>query len=65
MIICVRGRIWVTQACDLRDYVMTAGDVFLVTQQGSVVIQALCEAFVQVTAPLRDVPYRGDYPVFQ
>jgi hypothetical protein len=65
MIICTKGEIWITQERDLKDYVLTAGDMFIVTQRGSVLIGALCDAAVEITPSLENVPYRGDYLVFQ
>jgi hypothetical protein len=65
MIICMKGEIWVTQERDLQDYVLTAGDMFIITQSGRVLIEALCDAAVGITSSLKRVPYRGDYLVFQ
>jgi hypothetical protein len=65
MIICVRGEIWVTQERDVRDYVLTAGDMLLVTQRGRVLIGALCDASVEITPSLQNAPYRGDYRFFR
>jgi hypothetical protein len=64
MIVCVRGEIWITQERDVRDYVLTAGEMFIVTQRGSVLIEALGGASVEITPSLKNAPYRGDYPVF-
>lgn len=64
MIICVRGEIWITQERDVRDYVLRAGEMFIVTQRGSVLIEALGGASVEITPSLADAPYRGDYPIF-
>lgn len=61
MIVCTRGEIWITQERDLEDYVLRAGDMFLVTQRGKVLIGALCDASVEITPSLRKAPYRGDY----
>lgn len=62
-IICVSGEVWITQKRDVQDYVLTTGDIFLVTQRGRVLIEALCEASVVVTPSLRRAPYQGEYPV--
>lgn len=64
MIACVSGEIWVTQNCDLRDYVLAPGKILVVTQRGDVLIEALSKASVVVTPSLRSTPYRGRYPVF-
>lgn len=65
VIVCVRGEIWVTQERDLRDYVLSTGDMFIVSQRGSVLIQAFGKACVEITPSLKSVPYRGDYPIFR
>jgi hypothetical protein len=61
LIICHRGEVWITQAWDLHDYVLKEGDMFLVTLPGAVLIQALKEAEVEISASLKTKPYRGDY----
>jgi|GEM_PF-2847709 len=61
MILCTRGEIWITQERDLEDYVLKPGDIFLVTQRGKVLIEALCDALVEITPSLRKAPYRGNY----
>jgi hypothetical protein len=63
-IICHRGVIWITQERDLHDYVLTAGEMFLVTLPGSVMVQALEDASVLVTPSIRAVPYVGNYVMF-
>ncbi len=64
VILCTRGKIWITQECDVRDYVLEAGDMFIVSQPGSVLIEGLGDASVQITPSLKRKPYRGDYPIF-
>jgi hypothetical protein len=64
MIVCVSGEIWITQERDVRDYVLTAGEMFIVNQRGSVLIEALRDATVEITPSLEGRPYRGDYPAF-
>ena len=65
MIICREGTVWITQEHDVRDYVLTSGDVFLITQPGRVLIEALEEACVELTPTLKTAPYVGDVPVFK
>jgi hypothetical protein len=65
MIICREGTVWITQEHDVRDYVLTPGDVFLVTQSGRVLIEALEKARVELTPTLKTAPYVGDVPVFK
>ena len=64
MIVCLEGRLWITQERDVRDYEVRAGDMFIVTQPGLVLLQALAEACVQITPSLKTAPYVGNYGVF-
>ncbi|GAB6909538.1 hypothetical protein JCM12296A_53830 [Desulfosarcina cetonica] len=41
---CLQGRVWVTQECDIRDYVLEKGDAFIVTQRGLVIVRAIIQA---------------------
>jgi hypothetical protein len=61
---CQQGVIWVTQERDLQDYVLTAGETFIITQPGRVVVQALEDATIEITAPLKTAPYAGNYVFF-
>ena len=54
-IFCRRGEVWITQERDFQDYVLKAGEVFIITQRGSVVVEALEDAAIQVTSSLRSV----------
>ncbi|HUW11972.1 MAG TPA: DUF2917 domain-containing protein [Anaerolineae bacterium] len=65
VIVCVRDVVWVTQERDPRDYVLTRGDMFLVTQPGTVLVAAVEDACIHVTLPLRTTPYRGRLPIFR
>jgi hypothetical protein len=60
LVLCEKGVVWITQERDPRDYVLTAGDLFLVTEWGKVLVQALQEASVQITPALKSAPYRGN-----
>jgi len=64
MIVCLRGVIWITQERDMQDYVLTSGEMFLVTLPGKVVVQGLQDAAVKFTPSLKTAPYVGDYVVF-
>ena len=55
-IFCRRGEVWITQERDFQDYVLKAGEVFIVTQRGSVVVEALEDAAIQITPSLRTAP---------
>ena len=60
-LVCLRGEIWVTQERDFRDYVLAAGEVFIVTQRGAVVVEALEDAVFEVTPSLQAAPYVGRF----
>ena len=64
VVVCLRGVVWVTQEHDPRDYVLTEGEMFLVTQPGTVLVGAVEDARVQVTRPVRTAPYRGSLTSF-
>ena len=44
VISCVNGTLWITQAGDLKDYVLETGRSFWVTRPGTVAVQALDNA---------------------
>ncbi len=51
-IVCLQGEIWVTQPHDLNDYLLTEGEMLLITQPGTVVIQAREPSRFQITPSL-------------
>jgi hypothetical protein len=59
VIACRQGEVWITQECDWRDYVVAAGEMFIVTRRGTVLVQALEDAQVQIMPVLRTAPYTG------
>jgi len=61
IIVCRRGRVWVTQEADVRDYVLEPGQMFVIAQPGTVVLQALSDAELLLTPALQTIPYRGRY----
>lgn len=61
---CQEGVIWITQERDLQDYVLSAGEMFIITHPGRVVVQALEDATIEITAPLKTAPYAGNYVFF-
>ena len=61
IIICRQGMIWVTQSYDVHDYVLKPGQMCLVTQPGTVLIEALRDAQVEITPAPNRTPYRGDF----
>jgi hypothetical protein len=64
-IICHRGVVWITQERDGVDYVLQAGEIFIVTLRGLVLVQALEPASVTVTPSIRATSHAGDYRNFR
>jgi hypothetical protein len=58
---CLQGRIWVTQECDIRDYVLDEGDAFLITLPGLVMVRALTPARIGYAESLLSVPFKGRF----
>ena len=64
VIVCAEGMVWLTQERDWRDYLLTAGDLFIVTQPGKVVASAKGHATLQISPSLETRPYVGDVVAF-
>jgi hypothetical protein len=60
-LLCLRGSVWVTQECDIRDYVLNEGDAFLVTLPGLVLVRALTAARIGYAESLMPVPFKGRF----
>jgi hypothetical protein len=60
-IMCREGVIWITQNEDLQDHVLTAGEMFLVSQPGKVIVQALVDARMEVTPCLATESFWGRF----
>jgi hypothetical protein len=60
-IMCQEGVIWITQNGDVQDHVITAGEMFLVSQPGKVIAQALVNARIEVTPCLATASFRGRF----
>ena len=58
---CLQGSVWVTQECDIRDYVLEEGDAFLVTLPGLVLVRALTPARIGYTETVVPVPFKGRF----
>jgi hypothetical protein len=58
-ITCQRGEVWITQEGDPRDYLLKEGDMLLITLPGLVLVQAVGAAAVELSASLKNAPYRG------
>ncbi len=48
---CQKGKLWITQADDPEDYVLKAGEQFIVTQPGLVLVQGVREGRVRIIPP--------------
>ena len=51
VVTCLKGMLWISQEGDHKDYVLTPGQEFVVTQRGLVVVQTLRDALMQVKLP--------------
>lgn len=60
-ILCRTGVVWITQNGDLRDHVIAAGEMFLVSQPGTVIAQALVAARIEITPCLATAPFYGRF----
>ena len=60
-IYCLKGSIWVTQEGDIRDYILEAGDAFLVTLPGLVLVRALKPARIGFRERFGAEPFRGRF----
>ena len=58
---CLEGSVWVTQEGDIRDYILEAGDAFLVTMPGLVLVRALKPARIGYGLNLNTKPFRGRF----
>jgi hypothetical protein len=48
-----QGRVWLTREGDIRDYVLSAGDIMELETSGTVVLFGLTEASLQFHTPAR------------
>ena len=58
---CLQGSVWVTQECDIRDYVLEEGDAFLVTLPGLVLVRALTPACIGYAESMMQEPFKGRF----
>ena len=58
---CLQGSVWVTQECDIRDYVLEEGDAFLVSLPGLVLVRALTPARIGYAESLMPMPFKGRF----
>jgi hypothetical protein len=57
-IVCRSGRIWLTQSGDSRDFLLRAGESFTASRRGQLVLWALAEARVEVSARAQEAALR-------
>ncbi len=62
-ILCLEGRVWITQKGDARDHAIEAGEMFLISRPGKVVVQALDRTRIQITSSLATAS--RDFACFQ
>ena len=60
-IVCREGRIWITQDGDVQDHVITTGEMFLVSQPGKVIAEALVDTRISITPCLATPPFWGRF----
>ena len=58
---CLQGSVWITQECDIRDYVLEEGDAFVVTLPGLVLVRALTPARIGYAESLIPEPFKGRF----
>lgn len=49
-ITCLQGILWVTQQDDGNDYILNSGDSLVVSRRGRVVVEAISDTIVRITA---------------
>jgi hypothetical protein len=49
--VCEKGIIWLTQANDVKDYLLQPGDKLVINKRNSVMLQAMSEAHVSIITP--------------
>lgn len=60
-ILCLKGRVWITQVGDPVDHLISAGEMFLVSQAGPVLVQGLTSAQLEITPCLAGSPFHGRF----
>ena len=58
---CLQGSLWVTQECDIRDYLLEEGDAFLITLPGLVLVRALTPARIGYAESIEPAPFKGRF----
>lgn len=60
-IMCREGVVWITQNGDLQDHLIKAGEMFLISRPGKVIVQACVNAQIEVTPCLANASFRGRF----
>lgn len=60
-ILCLDGAVWITQPGDARDHVLEAGEMFLISQAGAVIVQGLVDARLRITSCLASPSFYGRF----
>ena len=55
-IVCNAGSLWITQECEVKDAVITAGESFTVRNRGLTLVTALSTAEVTIIEPYHENP---------
>lgn len=58
---CVKGRVWITQEGDIRDYLLESGDAFLITLPGLTLVRALTPSRIGYSETALPVPFKGRF----
>jgi hypothetical protein len=59
-VVCTDGILWITQEGDLKDYILEAGERYVIARRGSVVVEACSDARLRIAPPLELSPARPD-----
>jgi hypothetical protein len=58
---CLQGSVWVTQECDIHDYVLEAGEAFVITLPGLVLVRALKPSRIGYAESLVPASFKGRF----
>ena len=61
-IVCRKGALWITQADDEEDYTLQAGETFVITRPGPVLVQSFGEGLLQVIPPSTRISAQNGQP---
>lgn len=61
LICCIQGEVWVTQERDIHDYILDAGESFLITLPGLVLVRALKASRIGYIKSLNQARFHGRF----